>query len=69
MQIPTTGCARRGNSMTKTVRVTSAQVGAAKLKIKRAAVTGRYVSPSIQAIANAKTATSANGTAPTQAAG
>lgn len=49
--------------MTKTVRVTSAQVSAAKLKIKRSAISGKYVAPGIQAIANAKPATSPNGTA------
>ena len=49
--------------MTKTVRVTSAQVSAANLKIKRSVASGKYVSPGIQAIANAKPAASLNGTA------
>ena len=38
------------------VRVTSAQVNAAKLKLKRAAATGKVVSPAVGAIANAKRA-------------
>lgn len=44
--------------MAKIVRVTRAQVNAAKLKIKRSAVTGRSVSPGVLAIANAKPSTS-----------
>lgn len=40
--------------MAKTVRVTSAQVNAAKLKVKRSAITGKYVSRGVEAIANAK---------------
>jgi len=40
--------------MAKTVRVTSAQVAAAKLAVKRAAAAGRYVSRGITAIANAR---------------
>lgn len=40
--------------MAKVVRVTSAQVNAAKLKVKRSAITGRFVSPGVSAIANAK---------------
>lgn len=44
--------------MPKIVRVTSAQVNAAKLKVKRSAVSGKFVSPSVSAIANAKRATS-----------
>lgn len=42
---------------TKTVRVTSAQKRAAKGLISRSAKTGRYVSPSVSKIANAKSAT------------
>jgi len=38
----------------KTVRVTSAQVNAAKLKLKRSAASGKFVSPGVNAIANAK---------------
>ena len=44
--------------MAKVVRVTSAQVNAAKLKVKRSAATGRFVSSSVSAIANAKRQTS-----------
>ncbi len=40
--------------MTRTVRVTSAQVNAAKLKVQRSAVSGKFVSRGVQAIANAK---------------
>lgn len=40
--------------MAKTVRVTSAQVNAAKLKVKRSEATGRFVSASVKALANAK---------------
>lgn len=40
--------------MAKTVRVTSAQVNAAKLKVQRSAVSGKFVSRGVQAIANAK---------------
>ena len=47
--------------MAKTVRVTRAQVNAARLKIKRSAVSGKYVSPSVHAVANAKGADSPNG--------
>lgn len=47
--------------MTKTVRVTPAQVDAAKLKLKRSAATGRFVSPSVIAIASAKRGTDASG--------
>lgn len=53
---------RRRDGMAKTVRVTTAQVNAAKLKIQRSAVTGRSVSRGVQAIANAKPSSS-NGTA------
>lgn len=42
---------------TKTVRVTAAQKRAAKGLISRSAKTGRYVSPSVSKIANAKSAT------------
>lgn len=41
----------------KTVRVTSAQKNAAKALVSRSATTGRYVSPSVTKIANAKTTT------------
>jgi len=40
--------------MAKTVWVTSAQVNAARLKVKRSASTGRVVSPAVSALANAK---------------
>lgn len=40
--------------MAKTVRVTSAQVNAAKLKVQRSATSGRFVSRGVEAIANAK---------------
>lgn len=40
--------------MAKTVRVTSAQVNAAKLKVKRSQSTGKYVSRGVEAIANAR---------------
>ncbi len=43
--------------MTKIVKVTPAQVNAAKLKVKRSAVSGKSVSDSVTAIANAKRAT------------
>ena len=49
--------------MTTTVRVTSAQVSAAKLKIKRSEISGKFVPPSVLAVANAKRATSLNGVA------
>ncbi|MDN5770125.1 MAG: hypothetical protein L0H26_10370 [Microlunatus sp.] len=42
---------------TRTVRVTSAQKSAAKALVSRSAKTGRYVSPSVTKIANAKTTT------------
>lgn len=42
--------------MAKVVKVTPAQVNAAKLKVKRSANTGTCVSPSITAIANARKA-------------
>lgn len=44
----------KGASMAKVVEVTPAQVKAAKLKIKRSAATGKQVSSSVVAIANAK---------------
>ena len=47
--------------MAKTVRVTSAQVNAAKLKIKLSASLGKDVPASIHAIANAKRLASPNG--------
>lgn len=43
--------------MAKTVRVTSAQVNAAKLKVRRSAINGRYVSRGVTAVANAKRGT------------
>lgn len=49
--------------MAKIVRVTPAQVNAAKLKMKRSAVTGKYVSQGVKAVANAKRAS--NGGQPT----
>lgn len=42
--------------MAKTVRVTPTQVEAAKLMVKRSVTTGRHVSPSVTAIANARKA-------------
>ncbi len=39
--------------MTRTVEVTAAQVNAAKLKVKRSLASGRFVPPSVTAIANA----------------
>jgi hypothetical protein len=42
--------------MPRIVKVTPAQVHAAKLKIKRAASTGSSVPPSVTAIANARKA-------------
>jgi hypothetical protein len=44
--------------MAKIVRVTPAQVSAAKLKIKRAAASGAFVSPSVRAVAEARRLTS-----------
>ncbi|MCW2683430.1 MAG: hypothetical protein JWP33_1343 [Blastococcus sp.] len=41
---------------TKVVKVTPAQVNAAKMKIKRSAVTGEFVKSSVSQIANAKRA-------------
>ncbi|HEX8498877.1 MAG TPA: hypothetical protein VF661_16880 [Actinomycetales bacterium] len=40
--------------MATTVRVTSAQVNAAKLKVKRSASAGKDVPPAVSALANAK---------------
>ena len=42
--------------MPKIVKVTPAQIAAAKLKLKRSASAGRAVSPSVTAIANARKA-------------
>jgi len=42
--------------MPKVVKVTPAQVNAAKLKIKRSAVSGKIVKSSVSQIANAKRA-------------
>lgn len=44
--------------MPKVVKVTPAQVNAAKLKIKRSAASGRVVASSVAQIANAKRASS-----------
>jgi hypothetical protein len=41
-------------AMAKIVKVTPAQVNAAKLKVKRSTATGRYISSSVSAIANAR---------------
>ena len=43
-----------GTEMPKVVKVTPAQVNAAKLKIKRSAASGRVVAASFAHIANAK---------------
>lgn len=43
--------------MAKIVKVTPAQVNAAKLKVKRSAISGKTVSDSVAAIANAKRTT------------
>jgi len=40
--------------MATTVKVTPVQVRAAKLKIKRSALSGAFVSPGVSAVANAK---------------
>jgi hypothetical protein len=42
--------------MAKIVKVTPAQVHAARLKVKRSASSGKDVSPSVTAIANARKA-------------
>lgn len=42
--------------MAKIVKVTPAQVNAARLKVKRSAASGKHVPPSVSAIANAKRA-------------
>lgn len=49
--------------MAKIVRVTPAQVNAAKLKMKRSALTGKFVSQGVKAVANARRAS--NGSQPT----
>jgi hypothetical protein len=54
---------REGAAMAKIVRVTPAQVNAAKLKVARSAKTGGYVSSSVAAIANAKRASTTHWTA------
>lgn len=46
----------KGAVMPKVVKVTPAQVNAAKLKIKRSAVSGKLVTSSVWRIANAKRA-------------
>jgi len=43
--------------MAKIVRVTPAQVNAAKLKIKRSVASGKFVPPSVSAVASATRAT------------
>jgi len=53
--------------MGRTVRVTSAQVHAAKLKVQRSATSGKFVSRGVEAIANAKRA-SGSGEAPSRSA-
>ena len=50
--------------MPKVVRVTPAQVNAAKLKLKRSAASGRHVATSVSRIANAKRVTSVHRTKP-----
>jgi len=47
--------------MARTVRVTSAQVNAAKLKVQRSATSGKSVSRGVEAIANAKRASGSGG--------
>lgn len=54
------GPAAEGHEMAKIVTVTSAQVNAARLKVKRSVSSGRAVSPSVQAIADATRATSSD---------
>jgi hypothetical protein len=49
--------------MAKIVRVTPAQVNAAKLKIKRSDASGKSVSPSVKAVANARRGTNHSGSA------
>jgi hypothetical protein len=55
--------------MPKLVKVTPAQVNAAKLKIKRSAVSGKSVKSSVSQIANAKRAPSTGGTVSSTARG
>lgn len=50
--------------MAKIVRVTPAQVSAAKLKVKRAVASGKLVPPSVNAVANARRLTSRGQPAP-----
>ncbi|HEX7538619.1 MAG TPA: hypothetical protein VF391_16635 [Dermatophilaceae bacterium] len=50
--------------MAKIVRVTPAQVDAAKLKIKRSIAAGKLVSPSVSAVASARRATNRSQPAP-----
>jgi len=50
--------------MAKIVRVTSAQVNAAKLKVRRSAASGKLVAPSVSALANARRLTSSGEPAP-----
>ena len=53
-----------GTVMPKVVKVTPAQVNAAKLKIKRSAASGRFVASSVTKIANAKRASTARAATP-----
>lgn len=50
--------------MAKIVRVTPAQVSAARLKVKRAVASGKFVSPSVNAVANARRLTNRGQPAP-----
>lgn len=45
---------REEEHVSKTIRVTPAQVRAAKLKVKRSALSGKQVSAGVSAIANAR---------------
>lgn len=49
--------------MAKIVRVTSAQVNAAKLKVKRSTASGKFVSRGVSAIANATRSSDRSGLA------
>jgi len=50
--------------MAKIVRVTPAQVSAARLKVKRAVAAGKFVSPGVNAVANARRLTNRGQPAP-----
>jgi hypothetical protein len=52
--------------MPKVVKVTPAQVNAAKLKVKRSAASGKSVPSSVYQIANAKRSTNGHGAAETR---